>query len=73
MYDEQMSERTAKKESNGDRQIGFLGGPEAGGRAAKWAGLFKGGRTQFFYHFLWLCRFCTRDDDAIRRKCEANK
>ena len=72
MYDEQMSERTAKKESNGDRQIGFLGGPEAGGVESS-VGIFQGGRTQFFYHFLWLCRFCTRDDDAIRRKCEANK
>ena len=37
MYDEQMSERTAKKESNGDCQIGSLGGPEAGvWRKVRW-------------------------------------
>ena len=51
MYDEQMSERTAKKESNGDRQIGSLGGPEAGGRAAKWANSSRAGAHSFFTTF----------------------
>ena len=51
MYDEQMSERTAKKESNGDRQVGSLGGPESRGGRQNGRGSSRAGAHSFFTTF----------------------
>ena len=51
MYDEQISERTAKKESNGDRQVGSLGGPESRGGRQNGRGSSRAGAHSFFTTF----------------------